>query len=114
MICCGTISLKCRTVGLIRATGLKALGTFTAFGLCSRFRWASVVGRAFSRVMPASGGRVGDNTPSRMATYSEKVGMDIPVFTPSARTKRNGSSRSPQAGVMGPSFRGFSFQLMSF
>src|SRR5215831_18151416 len=49
MICCGTISLKCRTVGLIRATGLKALGTFTAFGLCSRFRWASVVGRAFSR-----------------------------------------------------------------
>jgi hypothetical protein len=41
---CGTISVTCRTVGLIRATGVKWLGTFIGFGVCSRFRWASVVG----------------------------------------------------------------------
>jgi len=57
------------------------LGTFTGFGVCSRFRWVSVVGRAFSRAMPCSGGRVAVSTPSRMATYSEKVGIDISVST---------------------------------
>jgi hypothetical protein len=31
--------------------------------------------------MPVNGGRVAVNTPSRMATYSEKVGMVIPVST---------------------------------
>jgi hypothetical protein len=44
MTLCGTISVTCRTVGLIRATGLEVLGAFTDFGLCRRFRWASVVG----------------------------------------------------------------------
>ena len=58
MMFCGTISVTCRTVGLIRATGLKGLGTFTGFGVCRRFRWASVVGSGFIRVMPLSSGRV--------------------------------------------------------
>ena len=40
MTLCGTISVTRRTVGLIRATGLKVLGTFTDFGVCRRFRWA--------------------------------------------------------------------------
>src|SRR5262249_45352929 len=57
-ICCGTISVTWRTVGLIRVTGLKGLGTFTGFGVFRRFRWASVVGRAFSRVMPCDCERV--------------------------------------------------------
>jgi hypothetical protein len=35
MTLCGTISLTCRTVGLIRGTGLKGLGTFTGFGVCT-------------------------------------------------------------------------------
>jgi len=35
---CGTISVTCRTVGLIRVTGLKGLETFTGLGVCSRFR----------------------------------------------------------------------------
>lgn len=74
MMFCGTISVTCLTVGLSMFT------TFTVFE-CSRFRWASVVGRALIRGIPLSGGRVGDSKPSRMATYSENVGIDIPVCT---------------------------------
>gem|GEM_PF-5694492 len=85
---CGTISVTCRTVGLIRATGLKGFGTFTGLGVCSRFRWASVVGRALMRAMPVSGGRVAVRTPSRMATYSEKVRIGIPVSTATGFKKK--------------------------
>lgn len=42
---CGTISLTCRTVGL------SMFATFTALG-CSRFRGASVVGKALVRGIP--------------------------------------------------------------
>ena len=68
MVLCGTISVTCRIVGLIRATGLMGYGTFNGFGVCSRFRRAWVLGRAFSRVMPLSGGRVGDKTPSEVSS----------------------------------------------
>ena len=44
MTLCGTISVTCRIVGLIRATGLMGCGTFNGFGVCSHFRWAGPTG----------------------------------------------------------------------
>src|SRR5262249_31153562 len=91
----------CGTVGLIRATGLKVLGTFTDFGVCRRFRWASVVGSGFSRVIPVSNGRVAVSTPSRMAKYVAVRFLEQLDLLGPDQGLLDGVGELPVAGVVG-------------
>jgi len=86
--------------GLIRATGLKGLGTFTGFGTCSRFRWASVVGRAFSRAMPASGGGLATTRPHAWRRTRRRWGSTYPYLRRGSRVKQN-LKRKPRSHVVG-------------
>ena len=85
--------------GLIRATGLKGLGTFTGFGTCSRFRWASVVGRAFSRAMPASGGGLATTRPHAWRRTRRRWGSTYPYLRRGSRVKQN-LKRKPRSHVV--------------
>jgi hypothetical protein len=60
-----------------------------------------VVGRGFCGVIPTSNGRLGDNKPSRLATYSEKVGIDISISTAAEfkdKKKQAVTTSSPKHG----------------